>query len=211
LIPIKDTSTYFSSKTFQEYVRTCDVDFSDWELAYFASQVRNKRVSKRLLREVFELSTDDELCNQIRTYLRYRNPEDRIDTRSRKWFFDQFYVIPYPFKKGEIVRDIVNGSIGVIETGPEHWDSYCEQHMKPGVLADASDCVVIVTSLWDRGNGITFDHHPILDLEVTELPAFGECDAYGKAIHAISEIHTGDGTLLSAMRYVSEWLSEQKK
>lgn len=88
--------------------------------------------------------------------------EDTYGKNTR--FEDAFFPYELPFERGDIVRDVITGKIGVLETSREEWVSLFPKIMSGQLYADASDDVVLVDFV-DEDGSIDYDHISIFSLE----------------------------------------------
>lgn len=82
--------------------------------------------------------------------------EAKFDSDIVQRFESRYIDIPNPFERGDIVRILPNGDVGIVETSRKDWDKYMEM-ITNGVFVDWSDASITVTYLLDDG-GICHSH-----------------------------------------------------
>jgi hypothetical protein len=177
-------SEFFDSKTFQEYVMTHDVSYSDRMLSYFASQLQDKECGKSLIREIAAHTNDQALQSEISEYFTMDDPDEAEDDK----FWNAFeHGHPYPFQRGDIIRIIDDPDvIGVVDSTEEEWSRYANPE---GRMADFTDTVVPVTFVSKSTGEVYRDHPPILSMEKVQLD---NNDQYAQVVYAVSQFVIGN-------------------
>lgn len=84
-------------------------------------------------------------------------------------FEDQFIKLPFPLETGSIVKNVVNGTYGVISHGRKNWEQDFEELEKRGIQFDFSDVQVVTYELLEDGCWAHEHINPIY-LEAEEPP-----------------------------------------
>lgn len=98
------------------------------------------------------------------------------ETHGRKERFEEAFIhCEFPFERGDIVRHIVTGKIGVLENSREDWERLLERVDSGELYGNAGDIVVSVDYVDEEDGHLYYDHRSLLNLEkVTEFNSIEE-------------------------------------
>lgn len=113
-----------------------------------------------------------------------------IDCENVQRFESRYIDIPHPFERGDIVRILTYGGVGIVETSRKEWEKYMEI-ITNGVFVDWSDASITVTYLLEDG-GICHSHINPIYLEKID---FWPNDKQWKFIQQASCLLKGEGSL----------------
>lgn len=84
-------------------------------------------------------------------------------------FEDQFIKLPFPLETGSLVKDVVNGTYGVLSHGKKDWDTCFQELQQKGLQLDFSDVQAVRYELMEDGCWAHEHINPIY-MEPVELP-----------------------------------------
>lgn len=133
----------------------------------------------------------------------FKQPEENYGRADR--FEEAFINCEFPFERGDIVRHVINGTIGVLETSKEDRARMLRQAELGELSLDASDVVVSVDYIGDDGT-VYYDHFSFLNLEkVTEFESKEQEDL----MRSISALLQGKEMLWSYTYYLQQYVNSR--
>ena len=121
-----------------------------------------------------------------------KEEEDKVDEFKTDRFEFQFIKMPFDMLPGLPVKDVCDGSYGVLKDGKEGWEAYLKKIEEKNLYVDFSDIAVTVYKLTESGIW-SHEHINPLYLEI-ETPSFnredGKSIAFSRATEALSDYFT---------------------
>ena len=135
-----------------------------------------------------------------------KEEEQKVDDFRKDRFEFQFIKIPFDMEKGSCVKNVLNGTYGILAEGKKEWDEYMqmmEDRNLKNLYADFSDVQVVVYQLTESGYW-SHEHMNPMFLEMDFPPAKPDDkkrQIMRKALEAFSDY----------IRYKNEDKNEDKK
>lgn len=167
------------SKWMKELFKEVGFEFTDSQKATIIWNMENRTLEEKLdvLKEIANSTQDMNLRNQIEQRIalekdkansEMKNPWDRDNELLKKRFENEFFTIPYDMKKGMPVKDVTDGTYGILATGPEEWSHWLKQIEEKEWKLEYWELAVIVYQLTENGYWV-HEHINPMYLEV-EFP-----------------------------------------
>lgn len=125
------------------------------------------------------------------------------DLHGKKIRFEEAFIhCEFPFERGDIVRDVVDGQVGVLETPRAEWERFNRRVGSGELYADSSDNTVVMAYVGDDGTSY-YDHINIFNLEkVTEFKS----EAEENLLKSMSKMLRGEEMLWMYHYYLKQYV-----